>query len=246
MGLGQSVEGFILPTGEFRYGSAYVSQLLGYSDKYFDRFRKSLQGNKKAPKKLKTLISKGFTGEQIRVKAVRPTGGLTRAYTISFDDVCIWIEHEGFDLGNPNAKALLSASFREILRGRTQEAFEEITGKAPDSSEKRIVQCVSKGFRIMPRGGRRDGAGSKSKWRHGSTKPIRVPVALADQVLDFARALDQGAINFPAQVYVIDMSGLPIGSVNQKRFVCLQDLMSKGYEIVPLSLAQQVRSEMNI
>ena len=47
LGLGKSVEGFILPTGEFRYGSAYASQLLGYSDKYFNKFRQSLQGNKK-------------------------------------------------------------------------------------------------------------------------------------------------------------------------------------------------------
>lgn len=126
LGLGKSVEGFILPTGEFRYGSAYVSKLLGYSDKYFNKFRRSLQGNKKRPKKLETLMLKGFTGEQIQVKAIRPAGGLTRPYTISFDDFCIWVEHEGFDIKNPEAQSLLSASFREILRGRTQELFKRL------------------------------------------------------------------------------------------------------------------------
>ena len=97
------------------------------------------------------MISKGFTGELIRVRAVRPAGGSTRPYTISFDDFCIWVEHEGFDLDNPEAKALLSASFREVLRGRTQEAFEEVTGKTPDSIEKRIVQFQSDYDRSLER-----------------------------------------------------------------------------------------------
>ena len=44
----------------------------------------------------------------------------------------------------------------------------------------------------MPRGGRRPGAGGKHKWIHGETKVIRVPVALADQVLAIARILDEG------------------------------------------------------
>jgi hypothetical protein len=134
LGLGIVIEGFVLPTWEFRYSSAYVSQLLGYSNNYL------LHAIKKGTKKLKALKDKGFTGDQIRVRGNRSTRGSARPYTISFDDFCIWVEYEAFDLNNPKAQALLSASFREVLRSRTQEAFQEVTGIVPDSLEKRIVQ----------------------------------------------------------------------------------------------------------
>lgn len=46
----------------------------------------------------------------------------------------------------------------------------------------------------MPRGGQREGAGRKSTWASGcrfeETKLIRVPSAIADQVLNFAHQLD--------------------------------------------------------
>lgn len=32
----------------------------------------------------------------------------------------------------------------------------------------------------------------KGQWKHGATRTVRVPVALADQVLDYARKLDNG------------------------------------------------------
>jgi hypothetical protein len=31
----------------------------------------------------------------------------------------------------------------------------------------------------------------EGKWRHGATKTIRVPIVLADQVLEYAKKLDQ-------------------------------------------------------
>jgi len=43
----------------------------------------------------------------------------------------------------------------------------------------------------MP-GGARPGAGRKSGWQHSETQTIRVPVALAEQVLAYARRLDAG------------------------------------------------------
>jgi hypothetical protein len=46
----------------------------------------------------------------------------------------------------------------------------------------------------MPRGGYREGSGGKPKWIHGKTKTIRVPEALADQILQYARELDEGKI----------------------------------------------------
>lgn len=48
----------------------------------------------------------------------------------------------------------------------------------------------------MPRGGRRENAGKKSRWDSGrsfaETKVIRVPVEFAEQLLDMARKLDAG------------------------------------------------------
>lgn len=44
----------------------------------------------------------------------------------------------------------------------------------------------------MTRGGARKGAGRLSPWNHGDTKTIRVPIALADQVLETAKKLDAG------------------------------------------------------
>ena len=37
----------------------------------------------------------------------------------------------------------------------------------------------------------------KSKWNNGKTRTIRVPVRLADQVLDYAHQLDEGEVKNP-------------------------------------------------
>ena len=47
----------------------------------------------------------------------------------------------------------------------------------------------------MPRGGAREGAGRESAWNNGKTKTIRVPEALADRVLKYARQLDSEGDN---------------------------------------------------
>lgn len=44
----------------------------------------------------------------------------------------------------------------------------------------------------MPRGGKRDGAGRPSAWKHKETKLVRVPAAIVDQLMDIARKLDRG------------------------------------------------------
>lgn len=48
----------------------------------------------------------------------------------------------------------------------------------------------------MTRGGNRPGAGRKYKWISGETRTIRVPVILADKLLQIARLLDSGTIKF--------------------------------------------------
>jgi septal ring factor EnvC (AmiA/AmiB activator) len=41
-------------------------------------------------------------------------------------------------------------------------------------------------------GGARPGSGNKYKWRHGETKAVRIPIAVADKVLEVAKAIDSG------------------------------------------------------
>lgn len=45
----------------------------------------------------------------------------------------------------------------------------------------------------MPRGGKREGAGRKSEWKHRKTTVIRVPEAIATELIGLAKKLDQGA-----------------------------------------------------
>lgn len=44
--------------------------------------------------------------------------------------------------------------------------------------------------KLSNRGGYRKNAGRKSDWRHPATKSIRVPPAIAEQVLDIAKQID--------------------------------------------------------
>jgi hypothetical protein len=95
----------------------------------------------------------------------------------------------------------------------------------------------------MARGGRREGAGAKPAWEHGKTKPIRVPVAIAERVLEVAKDIDQGI--FPQPVFlpkVIDLSGIAILRSNGEPVIRLVDLIRAGYEIRPERLGNLVRA----
>ncbi|EAZ87943.1 hypothetical protein [Crocosphaera chwakensis] len=106
----------------------------------------------------------------------------------------------------------------------------------------------------MSRGGKREGAGNKFKWKHGKTKTIRVPVELADQLLELAKKLDEGEtvisqseiketanIDYDTESKVIDLTGISLVSVSGQVGVRLSDLMLKGYQIEPSRLADLVR-----
>lgn len=133
LGAGISVDGYLMGDGTFRYGLSYISDLLGYAENYYRRLLSPLrqvdghrkpQRTKKEPKKLKALLDKGFTAYQITVRAPRTaTGGSSVAHTVSYEDFCVLVEYEA-EIGNPRAMGLLTASFRELLRSRTQEAFD--------------------------------------------------------------------------------------------------------------------------
>ncbi len=87
----------------------------------------------------------------------------------------------------------------------------------------------------MPRGGYRKGAGGKPTWKHGKTKVIRVPEALAEQIIQYARKLDEGKIieNKKQSDKVIDLSGMALKSDRGQLIVKLSDLVKRGYEIKP-------------
>ena len=100
----------------------------------------------------------------------------------------------------------------------------------------------------MSRGGNRLGSGSKLKWNHGQTKTIRVPIELADKIIEIAHGLDQGLSFIPdnkadslpmfdsdteSKSLIIDLSGVSLISVSGQMGVRLGDLISKGYQIKP-------------
>ena len=127
LGQGLSISTFLVAGKTARYGTQCVSLLLGYAKNYLGRLipdeEEFPQDTKNLPEKLEALQDKGFTGYKILVTAPRPNGGATNADTISFDDFAIFVEHEAVEVKNPKAIALLTSAFKELLRGRTLEAF---------------------------------------------------------------------------------------------------------------------------
>lgn len=98
----------------------------------------------------------------------------------------------------------------------------------------------------MPRGGQREGSGSKPRWKHGKTKVIRVPEVLADQIIEYARELDEGKVKndnvkqIMPMLKVVDLSGISVISISGQMGVRLSDLIKKGYTILPDHLNQIV------
>jgi hypothetical protein len=98
----------------------------------------------------------------------------------------------------------------------------------------------------MPRGGHREGAGGKHKWVHGETKVIRVPVALADQVLAIAKILDEGrSLEDVTPSKTIDLSGVSVKYLKDGPVVHLRDLLRAGYKIRPIALVDRLRKQID-
>ncbi|MEM6614111.1 MAG: hypothetical protein AAF652_18045 [Cyanobacteria bacterium P01_C01_bin.72] len=94
----------------------------------------------------------------------------------------------------------------------------------------------------MPRGGYREGAGGKSTWRHGKTKVIRVPEALSEQILEYARTLDQNPDSICDRE--IDLSGVNLQRANNEYSIKLSSLINLGYIIKPNSLGDTVLQDI--
>jgi hypothetical protein len=103
----------------------------------------------------------------------------------------------------------------------------------------------------MSRGGKRIGAGNRFKWNCGKTKVIRVPEAIAEQVLEYAHFLDSGGTHSNpvtqsmelrydgvTQSKEVDLSGILIRSYSNQPAVFLSDLVRMGYRILPDKLMQ--------
>lgn len=94
----------------------------------------------------------------------------------------------------------------------------------------------------MPRGGRRKGAGGKPSWKHGKTKPVRVPVALAEKILEIARILDEEE-DLANNSKIIDLTGVAVFQSKRGPVIRLEDLLRVGYRIKPEKLARGLRPQ---
>lgn len=83
------------------------------------------------------------------------------------------------------------------------------------------------------RGGAREGAGAHSKWRHGKTQTIRVPVAISDQVLEIAKKLDrEETLENVTESKTLDLRPFKVYKVRNLLTVNLDDLKTLFHEVM--------------
>ncbi|MGL4883041.1 MAG: hypothetical protein ACRC8K_18585 [Waterburya sp.] len=96
------VEGYLLPSGEFRVGKGSAALSVGFAENYLGR----LLGT--SPKQFKALQDNGFTGLQKTVSLKSIKGGGTSAETLSLSDYKALIIFAA-GKGKLEAQALMSA-----------------------------------------------------------------------------------------------------------------------------------------
>ena len=64
------------------------------------------------------------------------------------------------------------------------------------------------------RGGARPGAGGGSRWKHGRTKLVRLPVALLDEILEVVRYMDRNEGKLPPSAPPVITVGHPSHSLS--------------------------------
>ena len=88
-------------------------------------------------------------------------------------------------------------------------------------------------------GGYRPGSGQKPKWKSGETKPLRIPVALHEQVLAFTQLLDAG--EQPDELLSCDLPS-HLGNVTESK----PEKTTKGtLDIVTLSSSRESSSDFD-
>ncbi len=122
-----AIDGYLMPSNEFRAGIGGAAVILGYGKDWFNRLAS------KAPNKLKAFRDGGFTGRLQPIIAPRPSGtrGASRAQTISLDDLTKLIAVEA-NAGNKRAIAIQSAFTLEGLDSRFRDAF-GVSQLSPDA-----------------------------------------------------------------------------------------------------------------
>jgi hypothetical protein len=112
-----SIDGYMMPDGEFRAGIVGTSVLLGYQRDWF------LVLPSRAPNKLKALQDIGFRYDpQTVLIQRRGRGGATKAQTISLRELTILVTFESLQ-GNKRAIALQAAFTLDGLDSRFRDAF---------------------------------------------------------------------------------------------------------------------------
>lgn len=98
----------------------------------------------------------------------------------------------------------------------------------------------------MPRGGYREGAGSKPKWIRGKTTVVRVPEVLADEVLRLAHLLDEGKrVDDVTQSKYLDLSRVQVRYWDGEPVILIRDLLRNGFRIRPIELVDRLRRELD-
>lgn len=116
------LEFYRLPSGEKRIGLTSAAIVCGHRKSYFNGLHSS------APKHLKALQGKGFTGSTKPVTvASRGHGvrGASRAETLSLEDFRAFVRFSAFDLGKKPAMAIADAFMGIAIEAIAKQAFGE-------------------------------------------------------------------------------------------------------------------------
>jgi hypothetical protein len=108
-----TIEAYQFPDGEIRYSVEGVCELFGLDSQYLADLRK------RPDTTWHQLLNSGFTGEIVEASVDGD-----RVRTLSQSDVVAFGLFAASNLQRLKARALIAASFAEILEGGTREAFE--------------------------------------------------------------------------------------------------------------------------
>lgn len=132
---GVFLEFYRLPSGEKRIGLTSAAVVCGHRRNYFSGLHSS------APKHLKALQSKGFTGSTKPVTvAERGHGvrGASKSETLSLEDFRAFVRFSAFDLGKKPAMAIADAFMGIAIETIAKQAFGE---EALTLAEIRAIVC---------------------------------------------------------------------------------------------------------
>ena len=90
----------------------------------------------------------------------------------------------------------------------------------------------------MPKGGLRS-TSWKPTWKHGATKTIRVPIRLADQILQLAKLLDEGHNICFYSLVTGNIEHLPLLDAQSK--VIAAEALSTALEMKRIAMTKELK-----